>query len=41
MARTVIINPATGEKVGQYKRIDVGEGKTKVAQAKKPKMPGR
>ncbi len=35
MTSTVIINPATGEKVAEYERINVYEAKEKVAQAKK------
>ncbi len=34
MANTIIINPATGEKVAEYERVSVSEEKQKVAQAK-------
>jgi succinate-semialdehyde dehydrogenase/glutarate-semialdehyde dehydrogenase len=35
MESTIIINPATGEKVAEYNRISVSEAKEKVAQANK------
>ena len=35
MASTITINPATGEEVAEYQRIDVVEAKSKVAQSRK------